>query len=244
MPERIQKILSRAGIASRRAAEKLILEGRVALNGETARLGNRAIPGIDDISVDGVRIETGVHLKYFALNKPCGVVTTVDDPQGRPTVMEYLPEEVQRGYRLFPVGRLDMDSSGLILLTNDGFLANRLMHPSFEMTREYVVEVEPVPREEDLARLRKGIELEEGDTGPAGVSIKGSIGERAMVGIKLHTGRKRQIRRSLDHLGLKVHSLHRVRIGNIGLGSLRPGYCRELDPREVKTLYRMTGFRV
>ena len=222
----------------------MILDGRVALDGETVSLGDKATPGIDDISVDGVSIETGAPLKYFALNKPLGVVTTADDPQGRPTVMDYLPEDVRSCHRLFPVGRLDMDSSGLILLTNDGFLANRLMHPSFEVTREYMVEVEPAPGREDLARLRKGIELEDGDTGPAVVGIRGRIDERAMVGMKLHTGRKRQIRRSFEHLGIKVHSLHRVRIGSLGLGSLRPGECRELDPKEVRTLYRQAGFRV
>jgi len=222
----------------------LILEGRVALNGETAGIGNRAIPGSDEISVDGVIVETVVPLKYFALNKPRGVVSTADDPQGRPTVLDYIPEEARRDYRLFPVGRLDMDSSGLILLTNDGLLANRLTHPSFEVSREYVVEVEPEPRAIDLARLRKGIELEDGNTGPAGVSLRGRLGGRAMVEMKLHMGRKRQIRRSFEHLGLKVHSLHRVRIGTIGLGALRPGDCRELDPREVKTLYKRTGFEV
>ena len=222
----------------------MILEGRVALKGETAHVGDRAIPGTDDISVDGVVVETGVPLKYFVFNKPRGVVSTADDPPGRPTVMDYLPEEVRRDYRLFPVGRLDMDSSGLILLTNDGFLANRLMHPSFEVAREYVVEVEPEPRASDLARLRKGIELEDGNTGPASVSLRDRADGRAMVGMKLHTGRKRQIRRSFEHLGFKVLSLHRVRIGSIGLGALRPGECRELDPREVKTLYRRTGFRV
>ena len=236
-PERIQKILARAGMASRRVAEKWILEGRVALNGETATLGDRAVPGTDIVTVDGIRVETGVTLKYFALNKPPGVVTTTNDPQGRRTVMDCLPEDVRRDCRLFPVGRLDMDSSGLILLTNDGFLANRLMHPSFEVTREYVVAVEPVPRNEDLAKLRKGVDLEDGNTGPASVSLRGKSGERAIVGIKLHTGRKRQIRRSFAHLGYKVKSLNRVRIGDIGLGSMRPGECRELDPREVKALY-------
>jgi pseudouridine synthase len=242
-PERIQKILAEAGIASRRAAEKLIIEGRVALRGKTVRLGDRASPGTDEISVDGIAVETGVPLKYFALNKPRGVISTAGDPHGRRTVVEYLPEGVRRDHRLFPVGRLDMDSSVLIFLTNDGFLANRLMHPSFEVTREYMVEVVPVPRREDLARLRKGIELEDGNTGPAGVSLRDNAGGRAVVGMKLHTGRKRQIRRSFEKLGFKVLSLHRVRIGSIGLGALRPGECRELDPREVKTLYRMTGFK-
>jgi 23S rRNA pseudouridine2605 synthase len=222
----------------------LILEGRVSLNGETVSLGDRGTPGIDDITVDGVSVETGVLLKYFALNKPRGVVTTAVDPRGRPTVIDFLPEGVRLDYRLFPVGRLDMDSSGLILLTNDGFLAHRLMHPSFEVNRKYVVEVEPVPGDDDLSRLRKGVELEDGNTGPAGVSIRGRSGDRALVAIKLHAGRKRQIRRSFEHLGFEIHSLHRVRIGSIGLGSLRPGECRELNPREVKALYGQTGFRV
>ena len=241
-PERIQKILSSTGIASRRAAEKLILEGRVTLNGVVAELGNRAVEGSDEIAVDGIAIQTDVARRYFALNKPTGVISTVSDPQGRKTVLDLLDVAPTGEDRLFPVGRLDMDSTGLILLTNDGFLANRLMHPRFEVPREYLVEVEPVPRREDLARLRTGVSLEDGDTGPARVSLIGGREGRGQVRLTLHTGRKRQIRRSFDALGYRVVTLNRVRLGSLGLGNLRQGQYRELDEREVRELYRRTGF--
>jgi 23S rRNA pseudouridine2605 synthase len=240
-PERIQKILARAGLASRRAAEELILDGRVTLNGTTASLGDRALAGRDMVAVDGIELEPEPEPRYVALNKPAGVVSTVTDPQGRPTVLDALEEAGIDAPRMFPVGRLDMDSTGLILLTNDGFLAHRLMHPSFGVPREYMVEVEPVPGREDLSRLRKGLTLEDGETGPAKVSLVGSHKGRGQVDMVLHAGKKRQIRRSFDHLGYKVVSLNRVRIGNLGLGNLRPGKARELEPEEVRELYRQTG---
>lgn len=241
VPERIQKILSGAGIASRRASEELILAGRVTMNGRRVTLGDRAVLGVDVIAVDGVEVEASTPLKYFALNKPRGVVTTTDDPQDRPTVLDYLDDDTRREFRLFPVGRLDMDSSGLILLTNDGFLANRLLHPRFEVPREYQVEVEPVPRPQDIARLRGGVVLDDGSTGPARVSLIAKKGDRGLVSITLHTGRKRQIRRSFEHLGYLVVTLCRVRIGSLGLGSLKPGELRELDRQEVRRLYGRTG---
>lgn len=235
-------MLAAAGIASRREAERLIRDGRVTVNGRAVELGARA-SGKDEIAVDGVPIETGAPLMYIALNKPAGVVSTVTDPEGRPTVLDMLGEEQRRGVRLFPVGRLDMDSTGLILLTNDGLLANRLLHPGFEVPREYMVEVEPVPGARDLAALRRGVPLEDGDTGPARVSVVGRRGTRAQVSMTLHTGRKRQIRRSFGHLGYRVVSLSRVRFGSLGLGRLGPGECRELSREEVKELYRRTGWQ-
>lgn len=240
-PERIQKILSGAGIASRRASEDLITAGRVTVNGKRATIGDRAVPGEDAVAVDGIVVETGVTLRYFALNKPRGVVTTVDDPGGRPTVLDLLDEATRSDFRLFPVGRLDMDSSGLILLTNDGFLANRLLHPSFQVPREYRVEVEPVPRPGDIAALRVGVVLEDGPTGPAKVSLVAKRERRGLVSVTLHTGKKRQIRRSFEHLGFRVVTLCRVRFGPLGLGSLKPGEARELDRREVEELYVRTG---
>jgi 23S rRNA pseudouridine2605 synthase len=207
-----------------------------------AELGDRAVPGSDEIAVDGIAIQADVARRYFALNKPPGVVSTVSDPQGRKTVLDLLEGAPVGGSGLFPVGRLDMDSTGLILLTNDGFLANRLMHPRFEVPREYVVEVEPVPRREDLARLRKGVSLEDGDTGPARVSLVGERGVRGRVRLVLHTGKKRQIRRSFEALGYRVVTLNRVRLGSLGLGNLRQGQYRELEGREVRELYRQTGF--
>lgn len=214
----------------------------MTLNGVVAQLGDRAVQGSDEIAVDGITIQTDTARRYFALNKPPGVVSTVSDPQGRKTVLDLLGGDPQGESRLFPVGRLDMDSTGLILLTNDGFLANRLMHPRFEVPREYVVEVEPVPRREDLARLRKGVSLEDGDTGPARVSLVGGREDRGQVRMVLHTGRKRQIRRSFEALGFRVVTLNRVRFGSLGLGNLRQGQYRELDEREVRELYRQTGF--
>ena len=242
-PERIQKILSAAGIASRRAAEELILEGRVTRNGKEVSLGDRARPGVDEIAVDGVAVQTGIDLLYLALNKPRGVVSTASDPLGRKTVLDLLDPTISRESRLFPVGRLDMDSTGLILLTNDGFLANRLLHPRYGVSREYVVEVEPVPGAQDLERLRKGVTLEDGLTGPARASLAGKSGRRGQVRMTLKTGRKRQIRRSFETLGYTVKNLNRVRFGTLGLGNLRPGKYRELEPDEVTKLYGLTGLK-
>lgn len=156
-------------------------------------------------------------------------------------MLDLLDPELTGESRLFPVGRLDMDSTGLILLTNDGFLANRLMHPRYRVPREYVVEVEPVPAGQDLARLRNGVLLDDGDTGPARVSLTGKRGRRGWVKMTVRTGRKRQIRRSFETLGYSVKTLNRVRFGTLGLGNLRPGSYRELGPDEVKRLYGLTG---
>jgi 23S rRNA pseudouridine2605 synthase len=214
----------------------------VTRNGVRATLGDSAAPGVDIIAVDGIEIDTAVKARYFALNKPAGVVSTTQDPQGRTTVLDLLDHELAREIRPFPVGRLDMDSTGLILLTNDGFLANRLMHPRYEVPREYLVEVEPVPRKEDMARLRKGVNLEDGQTGPARVALVGRSANRGQVRMIIHTGKKRQIRRSFEALDYRVTALNRVRFGSLGLGSLKPGQYRELHPGEVRALYRQTGF--
>lgn len=242
--ERVQKILARAGLASRRAAEALILEGRVSINGEVASLGDKADAATDRIEVDGIELDAEADRIYLALNKPAGVVSTADDPQGRPTVVEMVSGDVPRGTRVFPVGRLDMDSTGLILLTNDGFLAHRLMHPRFGVPREYLVEVTPVPRREDLARLRSGLTLDDGDTGPAKASLLGTHGSSGQVDMVIHAGKKRQIRRSFEHLGYKVVALNRMRIGCLGLGNLRQGAARLLRDDEVADLYRQTGLEV
>lgn len=232
-------------MASRRIAERLISEGRVTVNGNPAVLGDKAVVGVDRIEVDGAPVHTDVRLCYYALNKPRGVIsTTFDDLGTRRTVLDLLDPSILSEYRIFPVGRLDMDSTGLILLTNDGILSNRLLHPSYEVTREYVVEVEPVPTPGDLARLRKGVDLEEGNTGPAKVSLVGSKRGRARVRMSLHTGKNRQIRRSFDLLGFKVITLNRVRFGSLGLGNLRSGEYRELSGSEVRELYRRTGWKM
>ncbi len=237
----MQKILARAGVASRRAVENLIEQGRVSCNGDKVVLGDRARADVDVLSVDGIRIETTPGLEYYALNKPAGVISTSRDPQGRVTVLDLLDKKDRGSGRLFAVGRLDKQSTGLILLTNDGFLANRLMHPSFKVGRVYRVEVEPVPAAGDLALLRKGVPLEDGMTAEARVSLVGKSGKRGLVAMTLHTGKKRQIRRSFEHLGYRVVSLNRVRVGSLGLGPLRPGEYRRLDPGEVRELYRQTG---
>ncbi len=213
----------------------------MTVNGRAATLGDRAVPGEDEIAVDGLVVECSVKPVYFALNKPVGVVSSVSDPQGRATVLDLLDED-DMTERLFPVGRLDMDSGGLILLTNDGFLANRLAHPSYEVTREYLVEVEPEPTLLGLSRLRKGVELEDGDTGPAKVSLLASHGNRSQVRVEIHTRRKRQLRRSFEAVGCSVVSLNRVRFGPLKLGRLKPGRYRKLRPDEVTELYRVTDW--
>jgi 23S rRNA pseudouridine2605 synthase len=215
----------------------------VTRNGVRVTLGDSAAPGVDVIAVDGIAVDTDVAPRYFALNKPSGVVSTTQDPQGRTTVLDLFDYELAGEIKPFPVGRLDMDSTGLILLTNDGFLANRLLHPRYEVPREYLVEVEPIPRKEDLARLRKGVNLDDGHTGPARVSLVGRSGGGGQVRMVIHTGKKRQIRRSFEALNYRVKALNRVRFGSLGLGSLKPGQYRELQPGEVRALYRQTGFR-
>lgn len=242
--ERIQKILARAGIASRRASEALIAQGRVSVNGKRARLGDKASWDRDEIRIDGILVDRTYERKYLILNKPRGVITATSDDYGRKTVLDFVPEEVRKRYRIFPVGRLDKDSTGLILLTNDGFLANRITHPRYGVPREYLVETEPVLSPKDASALRGGVELEEGNTGPAEVSILAVKERRALVRMTIYSGKKRQIRRSFHKLGYKVHKLNRVRIDSIHIGSLRMGEIRELTPREVKLLYEATGMDV
>jgi 23S rRNA pseudouridine2605 synthase len=228
--ERLQKILARAGFGSRRASEALIAAGRVRVNGEVAALGARADPETDRIEVDGAVLGIRPGLVHYLLNKPAGVVTTASDPQGRPTVVGLVPAEP----RVFPVGRLDADTEGLLLLTNDGELAHRLTHPSFGVDKEYVADVEGRPTRGALRRLREGVELEDGPTAPAKVSL---VGDR-LLRITIHEGRKRQVRRMCDAVGLPVRRLVRVRIGPIADRRLAPGEWRALEPDEVRALER------
>ena len=231
---RLQKALARAGLGSRRACEDLIREGRVTVNGRVATLGDRVNPQADRVEIDGARIPLNPELRYLALHKPPGVVTTARDPQGRPDVSRYYPE----GVRVFPVGRLDRETEGLLLLTNDGELANRLMHPRYGVEREYLAEVEGRPTDGDLAELRRGVELEDGPARAASARRVGGAGERGAVRIVMTEGRKREVRRLLEAVGLPVRRLIRVRVGPIRLGRLRPGQVRELDPGEVRDLLR------
>jgi 23S rRNA pseudouridine2605 synthase len=234
--QRLQKILSQAGIASRRAAEKLILEGRVSLNGSTVReMGVKADPAVDDIRVDGRRVKSAERPRYVLLNKPKGYVTTRSDPQRRPTVIDLVSGV--REY-VYPVGRLDYDSEGLLLLTNDGDLAARLTHPRHGVERTYEARVAGMPDREALDRLRRGIPLDGHRTLPANVVL---VNERRRDGngllrITIREGRNRQVRRMCEAVGHPVQTLRRIRFGPLEGRGLGVGQWRELTPGEVEKL--------
>jgi 23S rRNA pseudouridine2605 synthase len=228
--ERLQKILARAGLGSRRASEALIAEGRVRVNGEVARLGDRADPETDRIEVDGAVVGVRPGLVHYLLNKPAGVVTTASDTHGRKAVVELVPEEP----RVYPVGRLDADTEGLLLLTNDGELAHRLAHPSFGVEKEYLAEVEGTPSRGALRRLREGVDLDDGPTAPAKASL---VGEHTLR-LTIHEGRNRQVRRMCAAVGHPVVRLVRVRIGPLADRRLAPGEWRALTQAEVRDLER------
>jgi 23S rRNA pseudouridine2605 synthase len=229
---RLAKYLAHAGVASRRAAEQLVFDGRVVVDGEVVRDPARDVDGSMSIAVDGARVRAQAeHRAVYALNKPAGVVSTASDPQGRRTVVEL----VTSGRRLYPVGRLDADTTGLILLTDDGDLAHRLTHPSFEVPRTYVATVRNAPvREGALRALREGVELEDGLTAPARVKRLGP-GE---IELTIHEGRKRQVRRMLDAVGHPAIALRRVAFGTLRLGTLAEGKARRLSEGEVERLRR------
>lgn len=231
--ERLQKVLARCGFGSRRVCEDLIADGRVAVNGQPARLGHRVDPSHDTVEVDGITIGIQPDLVHYLLNKPVGVVTTASDTHGRPTVIELVPDEP----RVHPVGRLDMDSEGLLILTNDGSLTYRLTHPSFEVSKEYLVQVDGVPSRSGLRALREGIELDDGMTAPAKVSML----DPGLLRIVIHEGRNRQVRRMCDAIGHPVRRLVRTRIGSISDAELRPGSYRPLEIAEVRRLERDVG---
>lgn len=231
--ERLQKVLARAGIGSRRTCEGFISAGRVSVNGETAVLGRRVDPESDRVALDGVPVIVRDDLVYYLLNKPRGVITTVNDPQGRPTVMELVPSEP----RVVPVGRLDYDSEGLLVLTNDGDLTYHLTHPSFGVSKVYLAEVEGVPTRATLRTLREGVELEDGLTAPALARIVQIHGDITAIELIIHEGRKRQVRRMCETVGHPVVRLVRTRIGPISDRNLTPGSWRWLKPREVRELY-------
>jgi 23S rRNA pseudouridine2605 synthase len=226
--QRLQKVLARVGLGSRRACEELIADGRVTVNGERAVLGQRVDAGRDRVELDGVVLPVLPGLVHYVLNKPVGVVTTADDPQGRRTVVDLVPSEP----RIFPVGRLDTDSEGLLILTNDGDLAQRLTHPSFGVEKEYLAEVEGTPSAGALRRLRQGIELEDGMTAPAVVGVVAP----GVLRIVIHEGRNRQIRRMADAVGHPVRRLVRTRIGPLSERGLGPGEWRPLTLTEVRDL--------
>lgn len=225
--DRLQKVLARTGLGSRRACEELIVEGRVAVNGEVARLGARVSPD-DEVAVDGAVLSTTVGGVTYLLNKPRGVVSTASDTHDRPTVVSLVPEEP----RVFPVGRLDLDTEGLLLLTNDGALAHRLTHPSFGVEKEYLVHVRGRPSRAVLRRLREGVELDDGLTAPATVSVLAP----GLLRLTIHEGRNRQVRRMCEAVGHPVVRLARSRIGPITDSRLGPGEWRELDRSELLAL--------
>jgi 23S rRNA pseudouridine2605 synthase len=226
--ERLQKVLARAGLASRRASEELIAEGRVRVNGEVAELGRRIDPEADTVTVDGVPVPVAPGLVHYLLNKPRGVVSTASDPQGRAVVVSLVPGEP----RVFPVGRLDTDTEGLLVLTNDGGFAHRLTHPSFGVDKEYLAEVEGEPSRAALRRLREGVELEDGPTAPARVTAVSP----GVLRIVLSEGRNRQVRRMCEAVGHPVRRLVRTRIGPVADRRLPPGHWRALTPGEVRSL--------
>ena len=225
---RLAKYLAHAGVASRRAAERLIADGRVTVDGEQATDPARDVDASHDVRFDGRPVHAEAHAVY-ALNKPAGVVSTAHDPQGRRTVVQLVPS----AQRLYPVGRLDADTTGLILLTNDGGLAHKLTHPSFEVPRTYRAHVRHPPvKEPALRALREGVELEDGPTAPA--KVRRLTADR--LELTIHEGRKRQVRRMCEAVGHPVRALERVAFGPLRLGALEPGEHRRLTPAEVERL--------
>ena len=231
--ERLQKVLARVGFGSRRACEELIEDGRVEVNGEVATLGRRVDPEHDHVAVDGVTIPVRAGLVYYLLNKPARVVTTAHDPEGRPTVVDLVPDEP----RVFPVGRLDWDTEGLLLLTNDGDLAHGLTHPSRGVPKTYLAEVAGVPNRAALRRLREGVDLDDGRTAPARARVTQATPTGAALEIVIHEGRNRQVRRMCEAVGHPVRRLVRTRFGPLRDHRLPPGQWRPLTPSEIRALY-------
>lgn len=243
MTERVQKILSQWGIASRRQAESMILAGRIKLNGRIAQLGDKADLTRDKLEVDGkkIKIQNRPQLVYLLLNKPAGVVSTCSDPQNRPTVLDLLPAKLRKGKGIHPVGRLDFESTGALLLTNDGKLTLSLTHPRYHLPKTYRVWLDKRPNQNDLIRWRKGIIISGRKTLPAQVKVIKHKHKHTLIEVILTEGRNRQIRRIAEQLGFKVLELHRTSIGSISLqsadGSLLPnGHYRHLKTTEINLL--------
>jgi 23S rRNA pseudouridine2605 synthase len=231
--ERLQKVLAHAGVASRRKAEELIREGRVTVNGHVvSQLGTKVNPDRDEIRVDGRRLQTGAQRVYLMLNKPRGVLSVMKDERGRRS----LGDLVQVPYRLFPVGRLDVTSEGLILLTDDGELANLLTHPRYEHEKEYLVLVNGHPSDQTLQAWRNGVDLDGKFTAPVQLETVRRVGDSTLLRIVMREGRKRQIRRVAALLGHPVRELKRVRMGPLDLRMLEPGQWRYLTPKEIREL--------
>ncbi len=236
-PVRLNKVLASAGLGSRRAVEELVVAGRVSVNGRTVSdLGRRVDPEGDRVEVDGSRVVLDQRRRYWLLNKPAGVVTTASDPEGRPTVVQLVPEHP----RVFPVGRLDRETEGLLLLTNDGDLAYRLTHARFGVEKRYLAEVDRLPAGA-LVRLRQGVELGDGPARAERARAVAGSGRRQMVEVVLVEGRNREVRRMLDAVGAPARRLVRTAVGPLQLRGLAPGEHRALRPEEVRSLYRAVG---
>jgi 23S rRNA pseudouridine2605 synthase len=235
VPMRLQKFLARAGAASRRGSEDLMTAGRVTVNGEVVtELGSKVDPLVDEVAVDGAVVRLSDGPSYFAMNKPAGYVTTMKDPQGRPTVADLFPASAPAG--LFPVGRLDQDTEGLLLLTTDGDLAQLLMHPRHHVAKTYLATVGGVPDESDMRWLREGVRLDDGMSAPAEARIVKRSGTAAVVELVIREGRKRQVRRMLSAIDHPVNRLERVSFGTLELGDLPRGDVRPLTEAEVAAL--------
>ncbi len=236
MKQRIQKLISAAGLASRRQAEEWISAGRVTVNGRQASLGDQADPALDRVEVDGRALGSGGRKIYLLLNKPVGYVTTLKDPQGRPTVVDLVQDLRER---IYPVGRLDLNTAGLLILTNDGEFANHLTHPRHQVKKTYLVRVRG--RLSDAARrqLERGVKLEDGLTAPAQVSSVRASGAHTWFELTIHEGRNRQVRRMCEAVGFSVSRLMRIRLGFLELGTLPPGQYRQLSGGEVSKLKKL-----
>ena len=239
MQERLQKIMAERGIASRRAAEKIILEGRVMVNGQVVdSLGTKADPDTDSITVDGKLLPKELNdFTYILLYKPAGYICSVTDPRGRRTIMDLLPE----GDRLYPVGRLDYATSGLLIVTNDGAMTNGLLHPKGEVPKTYECAVKGTVTKEQVFKLCKGVKLSDGMTAPAKAGILKEQGGNTIVKITIHEGRNRQVRRMMEALGLEVAWLSRKGFASLDLKGLKPGEWRNLTDAEVKNLRHNAG---
>jgi 23S rRNA pseudouridine2605 synthase len=240
-PERLQKILSKAGVTSRRKAEDLILQGRVSVNGNIVReLGTKAVLGRDEICVDGKTIKPETEKLVLAFFKPKRCVTTLNDPQGRSTVADFVNKFPMR---LYPIGRLDYDAEGLLLLTNDGELAHRLQHPRYKVPKTYLVKVRGHPPTGALAKLQQGVNLEDGITAPAELKVMEDDQKATWLSLTLREGRKHQVKRMCAAVGHPVLRLRRTKIGPIELDDLRPGEIRRLKSREVRNLRKNVGLK-
>ena len=235
MLERLQKVLAKAGVASRRRAEELIRQGKVRVDGKVVtEMGTKVDPETQNIECDGVALVSQEEKVYILLNKPTGYLSTVDDPQGRPIVTDLLKNIAERVY---PVGRLDLNTEGALLLTNDGELSQKILHPSHEVNKTYVAKVKGVPGKKKLDALSKGIELEGRKTWPARIKVLKTEAQSTVIQIIIHEGRKRQVRKMFEAIGHPVLALKRTAYGQLELGGLGPGKYRFLTPRDIKFIF-------